>query len=135
MDSIRRTTHGCLRVGAGIILIIAGLDPADEGWLNVAAVATLGDPPSLATAVFSKAIRVLMLLAGTWILLGVRTRLIAAYVLSMILLDSAISLYHTGELTGPILLVSALILSLSILVMKGGGESAIYRRGWEDLPF
>ncbi len=81
---------------------------------------------------------VLMSIFAIWLMIGIRTRIIAFC--AMVLVTCLILFEYTApySVTGPaalweILFATAFLFGLLYLVLRGGGETALVRGGWEGL--
>ena len=79
-------------------------------------------------------LRILFVVFGLAIMLGVRTRLVAAFMLSVTLL-TAIACFETSHQMGSgHLLLAYLIAGLATLIVRGGGMYALLPEGWRNIP-
>ena len=73
---------------------------------------------------------------GVTILFGVRTRVVAAFAAVLLLAHAGGCISSLGHHThGARQFLTALMVPLIFLVSFGGGTGALYRRGWDRLPF
>lgn len=77
--------------------------------------------------------RFLFLCAGVFIMLGVRTRLTAAFMLliTLFLTIECIATHEPLRLSPNLVMTGLLLACLSVLVIRGGGTHAIFQRGWQ----
>ncbi len=126
-----------LRVFVGIALFAiamfhAGLD--SSGF--IARSLLFGYVPDLGFLQIGLALLFFML--GVWLILGIRTRVIATFAcvlcLYQIVMSAGAPTVHTGNLSLHEVAISTLLLaSLLVLSAHGGGRTALVSRGWQGI--
>lgn len=105
---------------AGLALLQATTDPFSRHDITTAPLAQIG-------------LNGLLLMVAIWLLLGIRTRVVAALGCVLLAAVTMTGGFILGsEQVGPILLIVAISLSIPLLVF-GGGRWALYSGGWRHL--
>lgn len=125
---------GALRLSTGAMMVLTGMQPLGfltSGTMSEVFPVILTDTNVLLIDVL---LRLLFVTAGLGIMFGIRTRLLSAYMLAVVLLE-AIHCIHANPTwtTGHIMLVAS-IMGLSLLIAFGGGHYALIRGGWRRIP-
>lgn len=124
-----------VRVTTGILLGLIGIQPLDiqhNFGTDPVYPVILSDTNVLLLDVI---LRVLFIVFGLAIILGIRTRLIAAFMLSVTLLESIQCLHIHQSWTAGHVALALTLLGLCALIVKGGGQHSLVRGGWSDIPF
>lgn len=123
-----------IRMSAGLLLVTIGFQPLDTTGLHGLSPVIPVCLHSTNVLVLDVMLRALFVVFGLAILLGVRTRLLSAFMLSVTLLAGSICIQTPGALLPNHLMLFVLIMGLSVLVLRGGGIYAMRTGGWKNIP-
>ncbi|KIN65172.1 hypothetical protein Z946_4072 [Sulfitobacter noctilucicola] len=122
------------RIFAGLLLVVIGLQPVTGAHEHHRE--TFYPIFLMSTEVYALDIllRLLFVVFGVAIMLGIRSRLLAAFMLAVTLLQAAHCLVENAEVNFGHSMLFLLIAILSILIVRGGGIYAMRPEGWNNIP-
>ncbi len=134
MNSIVGYGVGAIRLTTGSLLVLIGMQPLTRPDIQ--------NPDTIYPFILASTgllaldilVRILFLSVGIVIMLGIRARLLAAFMLSITLLEAiqCLDVYKNMHIGHSLLMV--LLVGLAILVASGGGKGAMRPGGWKNIP-
>ncbi len=123
-----------IRISSGMVLIFIGLQSIEAP--------TVYQGDSLYPILFKSTnvllldvlLRVLFVVFGTAIMLGIRTRLLSAFMLSVTLLTAISCINECEHIRIGQYILAYLIAGLATLIVRGGGIYALRPQGWRNIP-
>lgn len=79
-------------------------------------------------------LRVLFVVFGIAIMLGIRTRLLSAFMLAVTILTASVCIQTFVHMDVAHLFLAYLVVGLATLVVRGGGIYALLSKGWRNIP-
>ena len=125
---------GAIRLATGAIMVMIGIQPLSlyiGGFGATMFTVVLTDTNVLIIDIL---LRLLFVVTGLAIMFGIRTRLLSAYILSVLLLQAIHCIHSNPTWTPGHILLAASIMGLSLLISFGGGHYALIRGGWTRIP-
>ena len=127
-------TVGGMRVVTGALLVLTGMQPFMRPDVHSPDTIYPFILASTGLLLLDVLVRVLFLSVGLAIMLGIRARLLSAFMLAVTLLEAiqCLEVYQNMHLGHSLLMV--MIMGLAILVASGGGKGAMRPGGWKNIP-
>jgi uncharacterized membrane protein YphA (DoxX/SURF4 family) len=123
-----------IRMTAGVLLIFTSFQPINSDSVHQMNPLLPLCMPSTNVMLLDVLLRGMFIGFGLFILLGVRTRLLSAFILSVTLMLGSICIQEPGGLMTNHLILFALVIALAVLILRGGGIYALRCGGWKDIP-
>lgn len=123
-----------IRMTAGFLLVMTGFQPLDVAGIHDLNPVIPVYLQSTNVLVLDVMMRGMFAMFGIAILLGVRTRLLSAFILSVTLMVASICIQVPSSPLPNHFMLFILIMGLGVLVLRGGGIYAMRAGGWKDIP-
>lgn len=123
-----------LRITSGMLLVLIGVQSIEPTTAHHSSTIF---PIVLATTnvlLLDVLLRVLFVGFGIAIMLGIRTRLLSAFMFAVTLLTASICIQACINLNSGHVLLGYLIGGLATLIVRGGGIHALLPEGWRNIP-
>lgn len=134
MHTLTELMHTIFRLATGGLLMVHGY----AHWSGAMSSSHFHtDPLCLCSANFTPlhmGQTLVITMMGLLIFLGIRTRYIAAFAAVFIAAHAAACVASGNALPTFQASFTMLLIPVLLLVVLGGGESALYRRGWSKIP-
>lgn len=134
MTNLNQYCAWFIRITAGLMLVLIGTQPIqpmhlihDAGIYPVTLQTT--DVPMLDVS-----LRILFVAFGLAIMVGIRTRLLAAFMLAVTTFQTILCFPHDPTMTLGHAFLGFLLMALAILVSRGGGIHSLIQGGWKNIP-
>ena len=123
-----------IRITSGMVLILIGLQSIEASIAHDGSALYPILLKSTNVLLLDVLLRVLFVVFGIAIMLGVRTRVLSAFILSVTLLTAIPCIQGCEQVRVGHFLLAYLIAGLATLIVRGGGIHALLPQGWLNIP-
>ena len=123
-----------IRVTSGMVLVLIGLQSIEPPVIHDASSMLPVILLSTNVLLLDVLLRVLFVVFGIAIMLGIRTRLLSAFMLAVTILTASVCIQTFVHMDVAHLFLAYLVVGLATLIVRGGGIYALLSKGWRNIP-